>query len=278
MAVTQAALLREMNASLKCHSSWVTRTGQCRGDCRGLVQGGVTGESSELTSCAPCHGLWLLPCFRYHNSALSTWQLRCLLFLTLTKIVFSGVFPPCHILKYGCAAVTQHKFLGLKSKFYWCEILVFTGNTNENHSKVLLYPWSGKTSSHSLCQSGSCNDRKLSVFSFQTYLFSDFHYTIPRGCPAVNTLSSAVSSVSASSCLAVFSWMYFLEKTLLDSKALFQWSQNWLINSWQVIMHPCMTKSHQMMLLINKYLYWWKESTAIPQCRVVPTPLSLPIL
>lgn len=34
MAVTQAALLREMNASLKCHSSWV-RSELCRGDTEG---------------------------------------------------------------------------------------------------------------------------------------------------------------------------------------------------------------------------------------------------
>lgn len=40
------------------------------------------------------HGLWLLPCFGCHDSAVFTWQLRCLLFLTLKKIVFCGVFPP----------------------------------------------------------------------------------------------------------------------------------------------------------------------------------------
>lgn len=174
-----------------------------RGDTAGVIQRGV---SSVLTCCTPCHGLCLLPC--YHNSALFTWQLR-LLFPTLKKIVFCGVFSPHHILKYGYAAVTLHKFLDLKSQFYLCEILVFTGNINENHSKVLLFSWAGKTSSHSLCQSGSCNDRKLSVFSFPDIPLQWLPLYNSSWLPIYkHSFISCQSSVSAPR-----AWLYFPECT-----------------------------------------------------------------
>lgn len=154
------------------------------------------------------------------------------------------------------------------------KILVFTGNVNENHPKVLLFSWAGKTSSHSLCQCGSV----AVVMIKNCQCFPD----IPlQWLPLYNSSwlpiykHSFISCQFSSSCLAVFSWMY-LKKTFLDSKAPFQCFQIWLINAWQVIMHPCMTRSHRIVLLINKYLYWQKESTAIPEGRMVPTPQLCP--
>lgn len=241
MAVTQAALLRERNAWSAIHHgspelSWAEVTLQ------GMVQGGVRGESSELTCCAPYQGLWFCPASGITALHFShgSWGVYC--FLHFRKLCFVVYFPP--VIFWNMAVL----------QFYWCEILVFTGNINQNHSKVLLFSWAGKTNSHSLCQSGSCNDRKLSMFSFPD---------IPlQWLPWYN--SSWLPSCKHFHQLSVqdqppHAWLYFPEctsqrKLLLDSRAPFQCFQNWLINSWQVIMHPCMTRSHQMVLLINTFI------------------------
>lgn len=84
-------------------------------------------------------------------------------FLHLRKLCFVVYFPPCHILKYGYAAVSSliwnPNFICVK---YWYSQAILMKTIQRSCSFLELE----KQSSHSLCQSGSCNDGKLSVFSF----------------------------------------------------------------------------------------------------------------